>query len=68
MYAIRSYYALAGNRRDDTDADGLQRHRQVVREVRDLADLDPWCRQELVHRDDRTGMDLDDAAFRNNFV
>ena len=54
--------ALAGDRRDDPHPLGLERHRQVVGEVGDLADAGPGRRDELVHRDDRPGVDLGHPA------
>ena len=49
---------LARDRRDDAHAQRLERHREVVREVGDLVDARAGRRRELVHRDDRTQVDL----------
>ena len=49
---------LARDGGDDPDARRPQRERQVVREIGDLVDLDAGGGFELVHGDDRTGLDL----------
>src|SRR5690606_13876339 len=53
---------LAGDRREDADPNGLERHRQIVLEVLDARDLDPGLGLELVAGDDRARVDLGDLA------
>jgi hypothetical protein len=53
---------LAGDRRDDPDAQRLEREREVVGQVDDLVDPGAGRRRELVHRDHRAGSDRDHVA------
>ena len=51
-------HRLAGDRRDDAHRLRLQRHRQVLLQVGDLAGARARRRRELVHGDDRAHVDL----------
>ena len=53
---------LARDRRDDAHLLAASAHREIVGEAGDLGDLGAALRLELVHRDDRAGVDLVDAA------
>ena len=55
---LDSNHRLARHRRLDSHRRRPQRHREVVREVDDLAHLDSGPRLQLIHRDDRPGLDL----------
>ena len=55
-------HRLAGDRRHDADRLRLQRHRQVLLQVGDLAGARAGGRRELVHGDDRSHVDLFDLA------
>ena len=59
---------LPGHRRDDAHALGLQRAHDVVAQRRDGRDLDARRQADLVHRDDRAGVDLDDAGVDVEFL
>ncbi|HOG07716.1 MAG TPA: hypothetical protein PK983_06450 [Syntrophales bacterium] len=51
---------LSGDRGDDTDARRLEGEGQVVRQIGDPVNLDPGCRLQFVHGDDRSRTDLQD--------
>ena len=57
---LEAHRRLAGNDLDDAHADRGQRAREVLGEVRDLADLDARRRAQLEARDHRARVHLDD--------
>ena len=54
---------FAGDRGDDSQADGFHRQGQVVGKIHDPGHLGPGRRLELIHGHDRPRADLGDPAF-----
>ncbi len=50
---LNTNHRFAWNRRDNADARGLERQRQVVGQIHNPSDLHSWRRFEFIHGDDR---------------
>ena len=63
-----AHRVLTRHRRDDADALGFQGTHDVVSQRGDRAHLEARRQRELVHRDDRARVDLDDVGINIEFA